>query len=617
MSLTKTKIISLLLFLVTFPVQVSAQTVPLAAFDPNKLIEDSVFTDVQTFGSADGIQRFLESKNSILANTSPEFLQKLREPNIVSLKQTLEDPQPELGRLRTAAELIWDASKHSGLNPQVILVKLQKEQGLITNRQNDSESRLQRALDFSLGFGCPDSTGCRDSLYPGFYFQLFGNVDSGGNRYAGAARSLMRSFNTQGGRGPMINGRISRVGETITIDNTLGGYQGVLPLQSVVLSNRATAALYRYTPHVFNGNYNFWKFFNEWFRYPNGTLVRLANDQTTYIIQNGYRLKVLNFVAQARNLDLSKTITVSPNEITSYPENQILGPEDNTIVNVSGDSQTYVFLNNIKRPVSAFVLAQRGLNIGKALNMAPDESAIFQTGQVLLPTDGTIIKGSKSTEVYLVENGVLRLFSNFTYTQRKVQRQVKAIPDSEIASYPKSGYVPPLDGTLIKSSKSPAVFLVEGGFKKPISEPVFKNRGFKLSKVVALTEDEVAGITIGAFTTPKERSVFKDTEGNVYLFKDGQKRLVSKFVGKQRKITPDFTVSAKEAFEWSDGSPVPPANNTVIKGDKSQAVFLVQNSQLRPLTPEAFKRRKITSKQIRVLSQDEVDAFAKGDPLTR
>ena len=26
-------------------------------------------------------------------------------------------------------------------------------------------------------------------------------------------------------------------------------------------ANNATAALYRYTPHVFNGNYNFWKFF--------------------------------------------------------------------------------------------------------------------------------------------------------------------------------------------------------------------------------------------------------------------------------------------------------------------------------------------------------------------
>src|SRR5258708_2096235 len=107
------------ILIASFPLTVFAQTID-PGFNPNKLIEDKVFADTQTFGGAAGVQKFLETKNSVLANTDPIFLARLKEPNIVDLKTNLGDPEPNLGRLRTAAELIWDASLQSGLNSQVI-----------------------------------------------------------------------------------------------------------------------------------------------------------------------------------------------------------------------------------------------------------------------------------------------------------------------------------------------------------------------------------------------------------------------------------------------------------------------------------------------------------------
>lgn len=166
------KIISAVL-LGVIPFLAVAQT-PDPAFTPDKLIEDKVFSDVQTFGGADGIQKFLVAKNSVLTNTSQDFIAKLKEPQSVALKQSLDDPNPNLGRLRTAAELIWDASRQSGLNPQVILVTLNKEQGLITSANDYAPDKLQKALDRAMGFDCPDSSGC-GNLFPGFYYQLFGN----------------------------------------------------------------------------------------------------------------------------------------------------------------------------------------------------------------------------------------------------------------------------------------------------------------------------------------------------------------------------------------------------------------------------------------------------------
>src|SRR5258708_27571472 len=146
--------ICLVLFTVSLIPNVSyAQSTPDTAFNPNMIIPDEAFADVGTFGSAVGIQKFLELKGSVLANTSPEFLLKLKEPDTLT-KVGLEDPQSSLTRLRSAEELIYDAGTKWGLNRQVFLFTLQKEQSLIAGTFN-SDFDFHGALNPPLGFGCP------------------------------------------------------------------------------------------------------------------------------------------------------------------------------------------------------------------------------------------------------------------------------------------------------------------------------------------------------------------------------------------------------------------------------------------------------------------------------
>ena len=598
------------------PTDVFSQAVD-TTFDPNKLVEDAVFSDTKTFGGAVGIQKFLESKNSVLANATPEFLAKLKEPTVTLLKTGLGDPQPALPRLRTAAELIWDVSQSAGINPQVILVTLQKEQGLITARQNDPPERLQRALDFAMGFDCPDSTGC-GTLFPGFYFQLFGNIDSSGNRYLGAAKALMKSFNTPGGRGPTLNGVVSKVGDVIELDNTLGAYDGIPAKQTVMLQNKATAALYRYTPHVFNGNYNFQKYFLSWFRYPNGTIMALASDHALYIIQNGSRLSLPAFVAQARGLNTALAITVSPTEVASYPVGGVYGPADNTIVTVTGEVQKYVFIDNIKHPASDFVIGQRKLDITKTLLVSSSESSLFTAGDVLTPSDGTVVRGQTQPEVYLVEAGKLKLYSAFTFGQYAVAKKVQLVPDAEIALYTKAGFVTPKDGTLVKSSNDGTVFEIKQATKHPVSATVFKNRGMSIKSIAVLAPDEVNSFALDGYAEPKDRTFFKTADSaQLYYFKEGTKRTISSFVAKQQRITPDFTFSRAEVDSWADGIAVPPRDGTYVKGDATQDVYVVAKGQLHPLTYTAYLKRKLTPKKISVLPQVEVDAYAKGEVISK
>ncbi len=588
-------------------------------FNPSVLIADTVFTDTKTFGGSAGIQKFLEKKGSILANTSPDFLVKLREPGFADLKTKLEDPNPNLGRLRTAAELIWDAGIQSGINPQVILVTLQKEQGLITN---DPKDKTQRALDYALGFGCPDNQACNQIL-AGFYFQLFGAVDSDGERYLGAAKSLMRGFNIPAGQAVIsLGGKQGRVGEVFEFGNTTDPY-GVPSTQQVLISNRATAALYRYTPHVFNGNYNFWKYFNEWFRYPNGTIMQVSGDTNKYIIQNGSRFLLPNFVAQARGLDTTQTVTVSLTEVESYPsEKNPLGPANDTIINIIGDTSSpkYVFIDNIKHPASEFVIKQRKLDPSKSISITPEESALFSAGDQLTPSEGTILRGNTDQTVYKVVDGKLKAFSNFTFKQHKItSRQISNIPDTEISSYTKDGFVAPLDGSIIKSEKSAEVYEIKDGKKLAFSGEIFKNRGIAAKNIAVLSSEEVNGITTGAASpTPKEATFYQVKEtGEQYFFKGGETHHLLPLVIKQQKITPDFTFSQNEHSSWKKGVAVSPKEGSILKGDKDSTVYIVSGKKLKPLTAQAYKNRKITAKKITMVPQAEMDEYEKGEVLSK
>ena len=537
------------------------------AFDPNLIVPDSAFSDVGTFGSSAGIQKFLEQRGSVLANTSADFLLKLREPDTLT-KVGLEDPQPNLGRLRTAAELIYDGATKHGLNPQIVLVILQKEQSLISGSFS-SDASLQKALDRSLGFGCPDYEGCGD-IFLGFYRQLFGTFDSSNSRWLGAAASLMRSFNTPNGRGPMVDAnnqvfgrpavRTARVGDTVVIDNTLGGYAGVQQSQSVTIGNRATAALYRYTPHVFNGNYNFWKFYSAWFRYPNGTVIQLSGSPTLYVIDNGS-----------------------------------------------------------KRPFSQFVATQRGIKLDTVITVSQTEADSYITEKQMPPLDGTLIKGDVSGAVFLIQDTKKLPVSYPVFTQRKLSfANVVALPQAEVDSYDQGGFLPPLDGTLIVGDTNGTVYLMDAGLKRPITYEVFVARKFSFAKLMTLTDGEVDGIPSGQFVYPPD-AVALNLKGDagIYWYRDGQKRYVSAFVYQQRGVSsfPHIPLGQMEFDTIPTGTPFPPRDGTVIKGENSTAIYLMQDGLKHLLTADAYKRLRYP--KATVLPQGEVDDYAAGETITK
>ncbi|MEK7184237.1 MAG: hypothetical protein AAB701_01820, partial [Patescibacteria group bacterium] len=209
---------------------IAPATASAASFNQSNLIEDADFTNVNSMNVSD-VQQFLQAKGSFLATFSE---------NGRSAAQIIVDAAHGFGDASGTINGISVNSSTGTVSPGVILVTLQKEQSLLTmTTQNNA------ALTTAMGYGCPDSGGCNPN-YAGFTKQ----VENG-------AWQLRYNYERAQGNGFGDY----QVGQSACFSNPSGG------TDCVTYANRATASLYRYTPHVYNGNYNFWNMFTNTYQF--------------------------------------------------------------------------------------------------------------------------------------------------------------------------------------------------------------------------------------------------------------------------------------------------------------------------------------------------------------
>lgn len=273
-----------------------ANAVKASDFNPGFIIDDNVFYNNSSM-SVDEIQKFLNSKSpncdtngtkpasdwgrsdithatlaSYIRNGTNGYTKDtgFHAPPYTCTKDYKQNtPQMEAasglcGPLakqtnNTAARIIKDISDACGINPQVLIVLLEKEQSLITDSWP-----LARQFTKATGFDCPDTAPC-DPAYAGFFYQVY---------YAAKQFKIYQKYpndyNYVAGRTNRIywHPDLSRCGSS-----------------QVFIENQATAALYVYTPYRPNqaalnnmygtgdscssyGNRNFWRLFSDWFGNP-------------------------------------------------------------------------------------------------------------------------------------------------------------------------------------------------------------------------------------------------------------------------------------------------------------------------------------------------------------
>ena len=124
-----------------------------ASFNQNDIIDDPIFDNTNAM-TAPAIDNFLNSLPNSCISPNNGF--------------TSTDPigyTPSggftYGSPVTAGQVLSDAAQTYGLNPQVLLATLQKEESLVSGSAGCSASRYATAL----GYGCPDSGGSYSYSY--------------------------------------------------------------------------------------------------------------------------------------------------------------------------------------------------------------------------------------------------------------------------------------------------------------------------------------------------------------------------------------------------------------------------------------------------------------------
>lgn len=233
----------------------------LAGFDPGYIISDWQMGNYNSMNEAE-IQAFLTAKNPCgnrdyglyqsMASNYSSIKWHWDNGHFICISEERFGDGEVIGSGDTAAHIIWQAAQDYRINPQVLIVLLQKEQGLITD--DFPNSRQYRS---ATGYGCPDTAPCSTQYY-GFKNQV--------RKAAAMFRTVLDGGWTNY---PLGNNYIQY--------NPNAGCGGSV----VNIRSLATSALYRYTPYQPNagalaagygtaycgayGNRNFYLYFEDWF----------------------------------------------------------------------------------------------------------------------------------------------------------------------------------------------------------------------------------------------------------------------------------------------------------------------------------------------------------------
>jgi hypothetical protein len=455
-------------------------------FNPNHILEDNDMLDSRSMTLSE-IQQFLVSENSYLATykttnaygtpnkSAAEIIYDAANNNYDCDNANLSDSPTEAERQQKCVHI-------TTISPKVLLATIQKESSLIENPVYDPK------LDgYALGYGCPDGAAC-NPRYKGFAKQI-----------NSAALQFFDYMNIQG-RYPY------KVGQTYTFTNPYGVVCNE-PM-SVTIETRATAALYDYTPHVYNGNYNFFKLLKKYFpkfakNYPDGTLLQVSGEAGVWLIQNGQKRPFSSYSALISRFDTKKIITVDSSALTSYSKGDPIKFANYSLVQVPSGG-IYLLVDNEKRPIaSKSIFKTIGFNPAEIITATDDELSSYTDGKTITATStyptGKLIQDPKSGGIFYVESGSKYPVTDKTLLSTKFKGQkITKGTTAELNKYTKGAPVLFGDGELLMSSSVQTVYLISGGQKRPFSTgDVFLQLGYKFTNIITVSPQLLAQYPIG------------------------------------------------------------------------------------------------------------------------
>lgn len=555
--------------LLTTPANASANN-----FNPSNIIDDSVMTNPNTM-SASQIQSFLNSKLKSCDTNGAKMYSSSQTRKQYAASRGVKTPFTCLKDYReggkSAAQLIKEKANKYKINPQVLIVLLQKEQGLVTD---DWPWPVQYRT--AAGYGCPDTAPCDAE-----YFGLANQLDW--------AAKMFRSIVDQspGWYSPYVRG----YNPTVYWHPDTGRCGG----QSLNVQNWSTASMYSYTPYRPNqaalnagygegnscssyGNRNFFLYFNDWFGATSGTPFFKINDGSGRIYIEGVSgtYYYVPSTEVLRSYGYGTAFHHVANVSKSHVNNKTMAGNLSYIVRFESDPVYLINGQEVFHLPDRETVSDYGYAVGQESKLPSDFKKYF-TDKVA--TD--ILMTNGAPEVYLVEQGK----KHHITSQSALQTQGNPVYSSkdrismsrEFVNRLQPGHPILIANTLVYRSDNRTYGLWDGTSLQDISSSIASETGLPIH--YRSTSAIINQLPLSQ--APQIDRYIKDTANNLYIV-NGKEKL--KLSGSSLPHTGVQTGSFVEAQKWLVDRLSTKDFSRAIRINNGSEVYWLESSKLRHVT---------------------------------
>lgn len=282
---------------------------------------------------------------------------------------------------------------------------------------------------------------------------------------------------------------------------------------------------------------------------PDGKLLKDANSNI-YLISGGKKKKFTS----AKLFELLgykwKNVTSDEN-INSYLSSEDVLFPDKSLVTAKSDFNVYYIENKQKRKITSDILFKKlGFKEKNIITIENAELAHFPSAKNMFYPDNTLIQKENSSSVYVVRDGNVRIFPSaelFTKLGYK-WKDILKIKENEFKNYALVGKVLQPNGSLVRFSDDPQVYLVENESRRAISSSaMFAKHGFRWSDVVTLQASDINEYLAGEdLKYPSGTLVKKENSNEIY-----------KTEGESLKEFTSQTLFERSGGKWNDVIAIP------------------------------------------------------------
>ncbi len=582
-----------------------AEAANAAQFDPGLIISDSVYYDFGTMTAVD-IQRFLNSKLPT-CNDNDGGPKCIRDFVVDTPAMTGESGRCEslpAMQNQTAAQIIYTVANACKINPRVLIVTLQKEQGLIQGR-----NPTKRMYDFAMGMNCPDTADCARSS-AGFFYQMY--KGAGQLQWYGDPRGSFTYLR--------VGSNITRRHQAANVEASRGIDCGSKTFR---LKSQATASLYYYTPYVPNeaamknlygtgdacsayGNRNFWRFYTDWFgsTIGGGFLLKSSDSGTYFIIDNNkYLIDDPDTVAALK--PLGPLGTISQAYLDSFRD---AGSMNRVVRSAAG---THFFVDGGKKyPFTNCTQAgQFGLDCSTAVTLTSSQLSALVTGNNMTE----YIQGD-SGQTFFIQDGLKRqILDSASLVDSRIG--VPALSSVNVSAFKKIPWGKPIirKGVSFVNQSTGALTIFDGNLAYAVDSATAADVDFSVwfpkSTGTMLTD----GLSAVAANIPI-KTIVSSPDGTQYLItKEGKRKIPA-----EQKLVQDAPVVSLDLLNVIPESPLPLAAGFLARSSATSAIHLIDNGLKRPLLSAGEANRVgagLSSAKIETISKSAMAQIKTGSTV--